>query len=298
MKIAIAGASGLIGMVLVSRLKEDGHHIVRLVRPPLEATEGRVLWDPQKMVLNPADLEGIEAVINLSGENIAALRWTEAKKQRIRESRVKGATLLAKTLSEMQNPPKILINASAIGFYGNRGAETLRETSEPGSGFLPDVCQEWEKALEPAVKRGVRVVKLRFGIVLSRAGGALARMWLPFKLGLGGVVGSGEHWMSWIAIDDSVEAIHFCLTHDAIQGPVNVVAPDAATNAEFTKTLGRVMHRPTVLPMPAFVVRGLFGEMGEALMLSSSVVSPDVLKTNGFSFRFPVLEPALEYLLK
>lgn len=298
MKIAIAGASGLIGIALVARLKSDGHEIIRLVRPPLPSTEDRIAWDPEMGVLNPDELNGVDAVINLAGENIASLRWTEKKKQKIRDSRIKGTQLLAKTLAEMENPPKIWINASAIGFYGNRGSETLHEKSLPGEGFLSEVCQEWEKATQPAIDKGVRVAQLRFGMVISRAGGALARMLLPFKLGLGGTIGSGEQWISWILIDDAVDAICFTLQNDELKGPVNVVAPDAVTNKEFTKTLGKVLGRPTALPMPSFLVKLLFGEMGNALMLSSSVVAPIELEEKGFKFRFPELDGALSYILK
>jgi hypothetical protein len=235
--------------------------------------------------------------VHLAGDNIASGRWTAAKKASIRNSRVQGTTVLCEALAQLVKPPKVLLSASAIGYYGDRGATTLREESPPGTGFLAEVCQAWEAATAPAVQRGIRVVYLRFGMVLSAAGGALAKMLTPFRLGLGGVVGTGKQYMSWIALDDVLGVIPHALSTETLHGPVNVVAPQAVTNQEFTTALGQVLRRPTKLPMPAFAARLLFGEMADALLLASTRVAPVRLLASGYTFHYPELEEALQHLL-
>lgn len=296
MKILVSGASGLIGGALVPYLTTGGHEVLRLARGGRRRA-GVVTWDPSAGTLDPAALDGVEAVVHLAGENIAGGRWTAARKAQIRDSRVVGTRLLCEALADMARPPKVLVAASAIGFYGHRGNDVVDEDSAPGGGFLADVCREWEAATAPAAAAGIRVVNLRFGIVLSAAGGALATMLTPFRLGLGGPVGGGEQYMSWIAIEDVADAVLFALTTPALAGPVNAVAPTPVTNAELTATLARVLARPAVVPLPAVAVRLLFGEMGEELLLASTRVAPHRLTEAGFHFRFPELEPALRHLL-
>ena len=297
MKILMSGSHGLVGSALAPALSRKGHAIVRLVRGP-SAADSEIPWDPEGGRLDPARLHGFEAVIHLAGEGIATRRWSEAQKVRIRESRVKGTHLLSQTLSELATPPRVLLSASAIGYYGDRGEEMLVEESAPGQGFLSEVCQAWEGAAQPAARKGIRVVFLRFGIILSPAGGALAKMLPPFKLGAGGILGSGRQFMSWITLDDTVGAILHALETTALRGPVNCVAPRAATNASFTRTLGRVLKRPTILPMPAFAARLMFGEMADALLLASTRVEPKRLLASNYPFQHPELEPALRHLLR
>jgi uncharacterized protein (TIGR01777 family) len=241
-------------------------------------------------------LEGIDAVVHLAGENIAA-RWTATQKAKIRDSRVRGTQLLCETLARLSSPPQVLVSASAIGYYGDRGEEILTEESPPGRGFLPEVCRAWEAATEAAKQRGMRVVILRLGMVLSAAGGALAKMLPPFRLGLGGMVGSGRQYMSWIALDDVVGTIQHAIVTDALQGPTNAVAPQAVTNQEFTRTLGKALGRPTLLPLPAFAARLMFGEMADELLLASTRVQPTKLLGSGYRFRYPELEDALRHVL-
>jgi uncharacterized protein (TIGR01777 family) len=267
------------------------------VRTAPRPGHAEVHWQPETGSIATPGLEGLDAVVHLAGENIAAGRWTAEKKASIRDSRVQGTHLLCDALAQLVNPPKVLVSASAIGYYGDRGAEVLREDSRPGRDFLADVCRAWEAATAPAAQRGIRVVNLRFGIVLSAAGGALAKMLLPFKLGAGGIIGSGQQYMSWIALDDVVGAIHHTLITDTLHGPVNAVAPNPVTNAVFTKTLGRVLWRPTLFPLPAFVARAAFGEMADALLLASTRVEPARLKDTHYAFRYPELEGALRHVL-
>jgi uncharacterized protein (TIGR01777 family) len=236
-------------------------------------------------------------VVHLAGENIATGRWTAQKKARILESRVQGTRLLCEAIMQLVKPPKVFVSASAVGYYGDRGTQLLREESAPGKGFLAEVCRAWEAAAAPVAQRGLRLVYLRLGVVLSPAGGALAKMLVPFRLGAGGVVGTGKQYMPWVALDDVVGAIHHVLTTETLQGPVNVVAPELMTNETFTKTLGRVLGRPTVLPMPAFAVRLAFGEMADPLLLASARVEPARLMASGYTFRYPELESALRSLL-
>lgn len=295
MKTLISGSAGLIGSELVSFLSQQGDQVVRLVRrTPIS---GEIQWDPIAGTIEANKLEGFDALIHLAGDPIAAGRWTPQKKARIRDSRVIGTQLLAESLARLTRPPKVFVCASAIGYYGNRGDEILTEESSPGSGFLGKVGQEWEKATEPAIQKGIRVVNLRFGIVMSPKGGALKLMLPPFRMGAGGVLGNGRQIMSWVALDDVVGAIQFALTHDSLQGPVNVVAPQPVANLQFTKTLGKVLKRPTLFPVPAFAVRLLFGEMADEALLASARVAPMKLKAAGFSFRHPELEGALRAML-
>jgi len=294
MKILVTGSTGFVGSALVTALTGTGHQVTRLVRKP--AATGEVRWDPAAGSIDAGGLEGHDAVVHLAGENIAG-RWTAAKKQRIRESRVIGTRLLAEALAKLSRRPRALICASAIGYYGDRGEEVLREESPPGKGFLAETCVEWEAAAKPAADAGLRLVHLRIGVVLHPAGGALKQMLLPFKLGAGGVIGSGRQYMSWIALDDLVGLFQHALANDSLRGPANAVAPNAVTNREFTKTLGKVLSRPTIFPMPAFAARLAFGEMADELLLSSARVEPARLAASGYRFAYPQLEPALRHLL-
>lgn len=297
MKILIGGSHGLVGTALIKSLETEGHEIFRLVRhAPTSKTE--VEWSPDRYSIALARIEGFDAVVNLAGESIAEGRWTEDKKRRIRESRVKGTKLLGDALANLAVPPKILVCASAIGFYGNRGDELLTESSAPGDDFLAKVCAEWEGATALATEKGIRVVNARFGVILDTNGGALKKMLPPFRMGVGGKVGSGKQWMSWIALDDVVGGIQFALANDSIRGPVNFVAPVPVTNAEFTKTLGKVLSRPTIFPIPAFAIKLLFGEMGEALLLGGQRVAPERLIAEGYEFSYPQLEQALVHILE
>ena len=261
------------------------------------ANSDEAAWNPAGGLAEPSRFDGVDAVVHLAGENIAAGRWTPARKAEIRQSRVEGTRILCESLARLAHPPKLLVSASAVGFYGDRGAQMLTEESGAGSGFLPDVCREWEAATEPASQADIRVVNLRFGMVLSPAGGALRKMLPPFKLGLGGRIGSGDQFMSWIAIDDAVGAIHHTLSAESLRGPVNAVAPTPVTNTEFTCTLARVLRRPALIPVPRFAARLAFGEMADALLLASARVVPVRLRESGYHFRFPELEGALRYLL-
>jgi uncharacterized protein len=291
MRILVSGSHGLVGKALIESLTSDGHEIVRLVRSkPAGATE--IEWHPNEGRLDPASLEGIDAVVHLAGESIASGRWTDEKKRAIRNSRVKGTALLSDALARLSRPPAVFLSASAIGYYGNRGDELLTETSAPGDDFLARVCVEWENATIPAIEKGIRTVHARFGIILDANEGALGKMLTPFRMGIGGRVGNGKQWMSWIDIEDVVNGLKF-LIDDKTAGPVNFVAPNAVTNAEFTKTLGRVLSKPTLFPVPAFGARLAFGEMADALLLSSARVKPGVLQ----HFAYPTLDSALRHLL-
>jgi uncharacterized protein len=297
MKILMTGTSGLIGSHLLSCFKERGHEVVRVVRHESQLSDDTILWDPKHRELRLEEFEGFDVVVNLAGENISSGRWTDEKKQKIRDSRVIGTHMLAELLVRLQNPPQLFISASAVGFYGDRGEERLTETSPEGEGFLSEVCQKWEEATLPAKNAGIRVVNLRFGIVLASEGGALARMLLPFKMGLGGVIGTGKQYMSWIAIDDLVGIVLHVMNDPSIQGPVNTVSPDPVTNYTFTKVLGRVLSRPTIFPLPAFIARLILGEMADELLLSSVRAVPEVLHKTGYSFLYPDLKSALRHVL-
>lgn len=295
LKIAVSGASGMVGTELVGFLSCLGHEVKCLVRH--KAGEGEIHWDLSTGEIDKAGLEGLDAVIHLAGENIGAGRWSETRKRAIRESRVQGTKLLAETLAALKNPPKSFVVSSAIGFYGDRGEETLTEQSPAGKGFLTEVCQAWEEACEPARQAGIRVVNIRTGIVLSAKGGALPKMVLPMLIGAGGVIGSGRQWMSWIAMEDLIGIFHYAIHQQNLAGPVNATAPGSVTNAGFTKVLGKVLRRPTLAPLPGFVVKILFGEMGEALLLEGQQVKPARLTESGFEFFYPDLESALRWEL-
>lgn len=296
MKILISGSHGLVGSALATSLKSDGHEVFALVRHAPHS-EFEVEWYPDRGSLALSGMEGMDAVFHLAGESIASGRWTEEKKQRIRDSRVKASTVLAEALGNLKQPPKTLISASAIGYYGDRGDLIVTEGNAPGNDFLAGVCVEWENATESASKKGIRVIKARFGVILGTAGGALAKMLPPFRMGVGGRVGSGKQWMSWIALDDVVGGLRFALDNDSLTGPINFVAPNPVPNAEFTKTLGHVLSRPTLFPIPEFAVRLAFGEMADALLLSSQRVAPERLKAAGYEFSQPTLEGALRTAL-
>lgn len=291
MNVMVTGATGLVGSHLLPLLKQDGHEVVTLTRRvPRNASERQ--WDPAGQ-LSPETLDGIDAIIHLAGENIGDSRWTTAKKQRIRDSRVIGTRTLAQAAAATGGRVKSFISASAIGFYGNRGTEELTEDSPPGSGFLPDVCREWEAATASARDAGIRVVNLRLGVVLSKDGGALAKMLLPFKMCVGGIVGSGQQYWSWLTVEEAAQMFRFALQNSDLNGPVNAVSPQPVTNLEFTKALGRVLHRPTVFPLPAFMARIVLGEMADDLILGSTRVFPRRLQAAGYAFSNPEIGEAL-----
>lgn len=293
MKILISGASGLIGSTLARSSTESGHEVIRLVRSPPGPGQAAIAWDPAAEQLDAAALEGFDAVVHLAGENIAGGRWTRGKKERIRDSRVRGTRLLSRTLARLSSPPGVFASASAIGYYGDRGDKELDEASPAGSGFLAEVCRDWEAATRPAAEAGIRVARLRLGVVLAAGGGALAGMLPPFRWGLGGRLGSGRQYMSWITLDDVTGAIDHVVHSHALEGPINLVAPQPVTNRQFTATLGRVLHRPTLLPAPALVLRLMLGEMADALLLASARVVPRRLLDSGYRFHDPELPGAL-----
>lgn len=295
--VAVTGSGGLIGRALTAFLEAGGHRVTRVVRRSPAA--GEIRWDPAARGLDPAPFEGVDAVVHLAGENLAAGPWTARRKRRIRESRVHGTGLLARTLAALGRRPRVLVCASAVGIYGSRGDEVLDDESAPAApgDFLADVVREWEAAAAPARAAGIRVAQPRFGAVLSPAGGALAKMLPPFRLGLGGPVGGGRQWLSWISIDDAIGAIHHALFTEDLAGPFNAVAPAPVTNAELARTLGRVLGRPAALPVPAAVLTALFGEMARATLLASVRAVPRRLERSGYRFRHPALEPALRHLL-
>jgi len=297
MNILVTGATGLIGTALISLLTQNKNRVIRLVRKT-QLAPGEIGWDPYAQTLDIEPLEGLDAVVHLAGENIADGRWTAGKKLRIRESRIQGTRFLAQSLASLFDPPKVLVSVSAIGYYGDRGEELLDEESDPGKGFLADVCREWEAATAPAVMRGIRVVHPRLGIVLSTAGGALARMLPPFRLGIGGRIGSGRQFMSWITIEDLVGVLDYAIHNGSLHGPVNAVSPNPLTNQDFSIMLGRVLSKPSFLALPAFAARIAFGEMADALLLASARVLPTKLKESGYIFQFPEVEGALRHVLE
>ena len=298
-RILVSGMSGPIGAALLPTLKSNGARISRLVRKGGKypsCDEQQVPWDPEHPI-SPESVSGFDAVIHLAGESVVG-RWTDAKKREIRESRVKGTTHLAQALARSRHKPQVFVCSSAIGYYGDRGDEVLNELSAPGTGFLAEVCREWETAAQPAADAGIRTVSMRTGIVLTPKGGALGKMLTPFKMGMGGRIGDGQQWMSWIDVRDMVGAIHHLLKNDLLHGPVNMVAPKPVTNAEFTQTLARALSRPAIFPVPAFVVKLAFGEMGETALLGSQRVEPIQLLSSGYPFRFSELRSSLTSLLK
>ncbi|MBZ5597600.1 MAG: TIGR01777 family oxidoreductase [Acidobacteriia bacterium] len=293
-RILVSGVSGPIGAALLPSLQARGYQVTRLVRGAAGHTQ--IPWDPARPPA-PESVSGFDAIIHLAGETVVG-RWTAAKKARIRDSRVLGTRNLAQALAQASQRPPVLITASAIGYYGDRGDEILREDSSPGKGFLPEVCREWEAATEAASAAGIRTAQVRIGLVLSPVGGALQKMLTPFKLGLGGNMGNGRQWWSWIDVGDLVGAIHHILENDRLAGPVNAVAPSPVTNAEFTKTLAGVLSRPAILPMPALAARLAFGQMADELLLASQRVEPTKLMASGYPFQHSDLKKALEDLLK
>jgi hypothetical protein len=297
MKVAITGSSGLVGSALKDKLRSQGNEVVTFVRSNASNESGKFLWNPEAGTIDIAGFAGVQAVINLAGESIAAKRWTAEQKIKIRESRVKGTTLLAETIAKLDARPEVLVSASAIGFYGDRGDEVLTENSAPGTGFLADVCKQWENSSAAAEASGVRVVRARLGVVLSQDGGALQKMLPIFKLGGGGVIGSGKQYMSWISLDDVVNALIFAVTNKSVVGAMNVVAPNSVRNSEFTEALGHVLHRPAVLPLPAFAAQLIMGEMADELLLASARVEPIALEGNKFGFEYPNLAGALRHAL-
>ena len=299
MRILITGASGLIGTALQRSFKEKGHEMLLVSRSePKDNTY--IQWSVEDGFSDEdlGRLEGLDAVVHLAGESISSLRWTDEKKKAIRDSRVLGTRALIDALARLKNPPKTFVSGSAVGYYGDRGSEEMTEASSAGDTFLSNVCKEWEAESRRAEDLGIRTVLLRTGIVLSKDGGALAAMLTPFKFGVGGVVGSGEQWMSWVALDDEINAINFVLENENVRGAVNVTSPNPVTNEQFTKTLGDVLYRPTILPLPEFAVNMIFGEMGDALLLDSTRVLPKRLTDAGFEFQYPKLKQALEHAVE
>ena len=301
MRVIVTGSTGLVGAALVRSLLADGHAITRLVRGETQTFKApnskAVLWDPLKGSVDASELEGHDAAVHLAGEPIAEGRWTDERKRRILESRSVGTRVLADSLARLENKPAVLVSASAIGFYGDRGAEQLDESSVSGNNFVSEVARGWESATLPASEAGIRVVHLRIGVVLSASGGAVKKMLTPFKLGVGGKVGSGEQFMSWIVLDDLVGIIKYAIVNKNLNGPVNAVAPNPVSNAEFTKALGRTLGRPTIFPLPAFAARLVFGEMADELLLASTRVEPAKLKQSGYEFAYPKLEAGLKHVL-
>jgi uncharacterized protein (TIGR01777 family) len=296
MKVVISGSSGLVGKALITSLTADGHDVYRLVRSQPKSSKD-IQWDPQAESMDKSSLEGADVVINLAGESIASGKWTNDKMDRIRQSRVRGTTLLANTLNELEAKPKVLISASAIGYYGDRGNEILIEESPVGPGFLASVCREWERAASIATKGGIRVVQMRIGIVLSKDGGALAKMLPPFQMGAGGPLGSGKQYMSWIAIDDLVSAFKHAIETESLSGPVNLVAPNTVQNIDFTKSLAKVLGKPAFFPVPGFVLAVALGRMADELLLTSQRVEPKKLLHSEFHWKYAKLEDALKQAL-
>lgn len=293
-RILVSGSSGPIGAALQPSLRAQGFTVTRLVRNSANSSD-RIVWDPTQP-LAPDLVSGFDAVIHLAGESIVG-RWTDAKKRRILESRAQGTGYLAEAAAKASQPPRVFISASAIGFYGNRGNEILREDSLSGEGFAAEICRQWEAATQPAAQAGIRTVQMRIGVVMSADGGALPAMLTPFRLGLGGRLGTGRQWWTWVSVRDVIGAIQHVLNHETLSGPVNTVAPNPVTNAEFTRILASVLNRPAIFPMPAFAVRLVFGEMGEELFLGSQRVEPAKLVATGYQFQHPDLENALKEIL-
>ena len=297
MKILIAGASGLVGKTVASALEAQGHSVQRLVRPGKAPTATDVAWDPLAATINAAAMEGIDAAVLLSGASIAEGRWTPARKAELRSSRIDTTRVLVDALAKLEKKPRVLVSASAIGFYGDRGEEILTESSSNGTDFLALLVRDWEAEAVRAEASGIRVARLRFGVILSRDGGALPMMLMPFKFGLGGRLGSGEQWMSWIALDDAMAIVCAAISNEGFAGALNVVAPSPVRNSEFTRITASVLDRPAVFAAPAFALRLALGEMADALLLASQRVVPERLTALGYQFRFPEFESALRAVL-
>jgi len=298
-RIAITGATGLVGSALTSTLSDQGSHVVPFRRGTSQPDSPDVFWDPTEQgICHPESLGHVDAVVHLAGENIATGRWTVAQKKRIHDSRVNATRNLVRSLSKLEQPPATFVCASAIGFYGDRGSEELTETSRPGTGFLSELCRNWEDAATEAENAGMRVVRVRIGVILSSQGGALKKMLTPFRLCAGGIVGDGKQYWSWIGLPDVVGILCEAITNQDLQGSVNAVSPKPVTNRDFTKILGMVLHRPTIFPFPAFVARALLGEMAEELLLGSTRVIPKVLTELPYEFQHPDLESCLRYVLR
>ena len=297
MKIAISGASGLLGTEFSEYLRKKGHKVLRLVRRKPGSSD-EIEWNPISGKIDKEKLENINAIVNFSGENIGLGRWTKNRKKVLFESRIDSTRLLADTVAQLKNPPQTFLSSSAIGIYGDCGSTLLNEGTQPGKGFLSELCVKWEKATDSAMKAGIRVIQMRIGVVLSSKGGALKKMLPAFYMGVGGKLGSGTQYFSWILIDDFVRAVYHLLISDNIQTPVNINSHEVVTNYEFTKTLGKVINRPTFLPLPGFVLKILFGQVAEELLLSSSNAVPQILIGSGFEFKYPRLEDALRFTLK
>lgn len=296
MRVAITGSTGLIGAALVDRLRAEGHTVARLVRSRAKAGPGDVMWDPGAGTIDAAALEGVDAIVHLAGENVGT-RWTEQKKRQIMESRVNGTRLIAQTVAGLQRKPRVLVQASATGIYGDAGDEAVDESSAPGTGFLADVGRQWEAASAPAEQAGIRVVKLRFGVVLSRKGGALQRLLLPFQMGVGGPIGSGRQWMPWLSLPDAVEIAMTAIRDDRLHGPVNAIT-GSVRNADFTTALGQAVNRPALIPVPGFGLRLVFGQMADEALLAGQRAEPRRLREIGFTYHHPTLDDALHAALR
>lgn len=297
MKVLISGASGLLGTRLASVLREKGHTVGRLVRPGGQLAPGDVPWDPMSAHIDTAPMEGANAFVHLSGASIGEGRWTPTRKALLRNSRVDSTRVLVDALARLRQKPKVFLCASATGYYGDRGDEILTESSEPGTDFLALLARDWEAEAMRAEDIGIRTVRLRYGVILSDAGGALPRMVTPFKFGVGGRFGSGRQWMSWITLDDAIEITRFAIVNDAFAGPVNIVAPDPVRNADFARALAKALHRPAIFPAPAFALRLVLGEMADPLLLSSQRVRPERLLAMNYAFRYSDPAAALESIL-
>ncbi len=297
MKVLITGSTGLLGKELQKSLTEKGYDLLLASRKEPQ-DDKHIQWSIEEGFTDPEKLEGVDVVVHLAGENVSGLRWTDEKKKAIRDSRVLGTRNVVDAISKLKHKPKVFVASSAIGFYGERGDEEVTESSAAGDNFLAVTCKEWEAESRRAEDAGIRTVLLRTGIVLSKDGGALATMLTPFKLGVGGVVGSGKQWMSWISLEDEIAVINYVIENENIRGAVNAVSPNPVTNHDFTKTLGEVLYRPTFLPLPEFAVSMIFGEMGDALLLASTKVIPKRLEDAGFEFKHPNLKEAIEAAVK
>jgi uncharacterized protein (TIGR01777 family) len=297
MKVLISGGSGLVGTALTESLRSEGHTVALLVRPDGDTSAGDIRWDPASGFINTNAMEGADAVVNLNGASIGGGRWNSERKKILRSSRIEATRVLVDAFTRLKQKPQVFVSASAIGYYGNRGDEVLTESSTSGNDFLADTCRDWETEALRAQSSGIRTVVTRFGVILSATGGALTQMLPPFKLGLGGRLGSGQQWLSWIALEDVVGLLRAVISDEKASGPLNVVAPAPVRNSEFTQVLASVLHRPAILPAPAFALRLLLGEMADALLLASQQVHSERVPAATYTFRYENLEPALHAIL-